>query len=48
MSTPVILYTTGGIQIGAITSLPIYRITPANITINGTAYSVATAPDGGP
>ena len=44
MLTPVILYTTAGMPIGSFAVVPIYRVTPANITINGTAYSIATAP----
>jgi hypothetical protein len=43
-TTPVILYTTAGMPIGSFAALQLYRITPASVTINGTAYSVATAP----
>lgn len=44
MLTPVILYTTAGMPIGAFASIAMYRVTPASVTINGTAYQVATAP----
>lgn len=44
MGTPLILYTTGGIQLGGIATLPFYRIAPANITVNGATVSVVTAP----
>lgn len=47
MSTPVILYTTAGMPIGGFAAVPVYRVTPGSISINGTSYSIATAPAAG-
>ena len=47
MAIPIFLYTTAGMPIGGFQSVPIYRITPANVTINGASVSVVTAPAAG-
>lgn len=47
MSTPVLLYTSAGMPIGSFAAVTIYRVTPASVTINGTSYSIATAPAAG-
>ena len=47
MATPVQLCTTSGLPIGSFVSVAIYRVTPANVTINGSSISVATAPAAG-
>ena len=47
MPTPVILYTSAGMPIGSFASVPIYRVTPIPVSINGTSYSIATAPAAG-
>lgn len=47
LQTPVILYTTAGMPIGAFAAINMYRVTPTAQVINGTAYSVAIAPASG-
>ena len=44
MATPVILYTSAGMPIGSYAGVPLFRVTPGSVSINGTPYSVATAP----
>ncbi len=47
MATLPFLYTTSGMPIGSFASEAIFRVTPANVTINGASVSVATAPAAG-